>query len=71
MIGRGNPRNTPPCDNRNHVRRNAPVSHCPKCGEVVNDELEARNCTEEEHGTARRRQNPFCCHCGMRLLATA
>jgi hypothetical protein len=68
MRGGARPGQAPPCDNRNHYRANAPVSHCPKCGGVVNGALQARSCREDEHATARRRQMIFCVHCGTRLM---
>jgi hypothetical protein len=57
-----------PCSNMNHRRRDAPVSHCPQCGEVVNAAIASRRCTEEAHATARRQQSTFCVHCGTRLV---
>jgi len=58
------------CDNLNHRRSNAPVSHCPSCGSVVNDKLDAVKCTDARHDSARRQQNHFCVDCGKQLVAT-
>jgi rRNA maturation protein Nop10 len=67
MIGRTRQPN--PCDNRNHVRANAPVGHCPQCGGIVNDAIPRRTCSEDEHAASRRRNHfPFCVHCGTRLI---
>jgi ribosomal protein S27AE len=58
-----------PCDNANHRRSNAPVSHCPQCGGVVNAGIRPGGCSEQEHAAARRRRSTFCVHCGTRLIA--
>jgi hypothetical protein len=58
-----------PCDNMNHRRRDAPVSHCPECGRVVNDQIARGRCEESKHAAARRRQSKFCVDCGTRLMA--
>jgi rRNA maturation protein Nop10 len=65
MIARGQPN---PCMNMNHRRSDAPVSHCPQCGGVVNSGITPRHCTEEAHATARRQQSIFCSHCGKQLV---
>jgi uncharacterized protein with PIN domain len=57
-----------PCDNMNHRRRDAPVSHCPQCGGTVNEAIRAKVCSETEHATARRHQNTFCVNCGTKLI---
>jgi hypothetical protein len=57
-----------PCDNMNHRRRDAPVSHCPECGGVVNSQLPPKSCNDEKHAIARRRQSAFCVDCGTRLI---
>ena len=56
------------CENMNHRRRDAPVSHCPQCGGVVNAHAAPRACSENKHAAARRRQSIFCVDCGMRLV---
>jgi ribosomal protein S27AE len=58
-----------PCDNMNHRRRDAPVSHCPECGGVVNAQIAAKGCSESKHAAARRRQSKFCVDCGTQLVA--
>jgi hypothetical protein len=59
---------TAPCDNMNHRRRDAPVAHCPQCGEVVNANVRAGACSEAKHAAARRRQSAFCIDCGAALI---
>jgi len=56
------------CENMNHRRRDAPVSHCPQCGGVVNPNLAKTACTERVHADMRRRQSVYCVHCGERLI---
>lgn len=58
------------CDNMNHRRRDAPVSHCPECGGVVNGSLAVEGCSESKHAAARRRQSRFCVDCGTQLVAS-
>jgi hypothetical protein len=58
------------CENLNHRRANAPVAHCPQCGEVVNQSLRAgARCDDARHTIARRTFAAFCIHCGTRLIA--
>lgn len=56
------------CENMNHRRRNAPVRHCPLCGEVVNEAVPAAQCDTAEHSAARRKQRRFCIDCGAQLI---
>ncbi len=56
------------CPNLNHKRSDAPVRFCPMCGEVVNKNIPARKCTEEEHARSRRERNKYCLHCGEQLI---
>ena len=56
------------CVNLNHRRRDAPVRHCPLCGEVVNAEFDIAQCEPEEHRAARRKQTRFCLACGDQLM---
>ncbi len=65
MIGHLQGRN--PCDNLNHRRENASVRHCPACGDVVNDRVRRRNCTDAQHAAERRQYSVFCVDCGTRL----
>lgn len=58
------------CENMNHRRRDAPVGHCPQCGNVVNAQIASMSCGEDKHAVARRRQSIFCVDCGMRLVAS-
>ncbi len=57
------------CDNMNHRRATAPVSHCPKCGGVVNERIAVKSCSETAHAAARLRHSTFCVDCGARLIA--
>jgi hypothetical protein len=61
-------RQSSPCENMNHRRSNAPVSHCPQCGGVVNPKLPASHCSEMKHATARRQQSAYCVDCGTQLI---
>ena len=63
------PLRTALCENRNHVRRDAPVGHCPECGAVVNARAVIGGCEEPKHAAARRRQTRFCVDCGTQLMA--
>ncbi len=56
------------CPNLNHGRRNAPVRFCPMCGEVVNENIPIKKCTEEEHAKSRRERNKYCLDCGEQLI---
>ena len=56
------------CPNLNHRRRNAPVRFCPMCGEVVNENIPIKKCTEEEHAKSRRERNKYCLDCGEQLI---
>ena len=56
------------CENMNHRRRDAPVSHCSECGEVVNAGLPATQCDSSKHAVARRQGRTFCVNCGTRLI---
>jgi hypothetical protein len=63
-------RRAEPCENMNHRRRDAPVSHCPQCGGLVNGQIAAGPCSESKHSAARRRQSMFCVDCGARLVVS-
>ena len=67
MIGQQRQHN--PCDNLNHRRDKISIRHCPTCGDVVNDRVGTRQCTEATHGVARRQRTVFCVDCGMRLIS--
>lgn len=58
-----------PCENMNHRRRDAPVSHCSECGSVVNAHVASVGCNDSKHDAARRRQSRFCVDCGTQLVA--
>ena len=58
------------CENMNHRRRDAPVSHCPECGGVVNADLQGVTlCDGSKHAVARRQGRTFCVDCGTRLIS--
>lgn len=54
------------CGNMNHSRSNAPVRHCPNCGDFVNKNA-SKACDESVHADRRKQGNNFCCDCGKRL----
>ena len=56
------------CPNMNHRNSNSPVRYCPTCGEVVNEKLPKKHCTEESHSRSRMVMNKFCVHCGEQLI---
>ena len=56
------------CENMNHRRRDAPVSHCPQCGDVVNPHVPPRPCNESKHSAARLHQSTYCVDCGQQLV---
>ncbi|MBW1852558.1 MAG: hypothetical protein JRJ15_14275 [Deltaproteobacteria bacterium] len=56
------------CPNFNHGRTNVPVRFCPMCGEVVNQDIPNKRCTEEEHARERREINKYCVNCGEQLI---
>jgi rRNA maturation protein Nop10 len=57
------------CPNFNHRRANAPVRFCPNCGDVVNEAVPTRKCSEEKHSKKRREQSKYCIDCGEQLIA--
>ena len=61
-------RQSNPCENMNHRRANAPVSHCPQCGGVVNPKIAPQHCSEAKHATSRRQQATYCVDCGTQLI---
>lgn len=56
------------CPNLNHGRTNPPVRYCSQCGTVVNGNLIAEKCSEEEHARKRRNRNKYCVDCGEQLI---
>lgn len=56
------------CTNMNHRRRDAPVSHCPECGGVVNAQVRPMDCADAKHAVSRRQGRTFCVDCGTRLI---
>ena len=59
----------PPCENLNHRRSDAPIGHCPQCGDVLNPRIRRSGCSDAVHAIARRGRSVFCIHCGQRLIA--
>lgn len=55
------------CQNQNHRRAKVPVRHCASCGEIVNDQLMIKKCSDEEHNKERRDMYKYCVHCGLAL----
>jgi len=55
------------CSNMNHSRTNAPVKHCPMCGEVVNSAIRNR-CDDVKHAARRKERSMFCHDCGKKLV---
>lgn len=55
------------CRNYNHGRANAPVRFCPTCGELVNNNISAAECSEEKHARKRRDGSMFCVDCGEQV----
>ena len=58
----------PSCPNLNHRRSNAPFRFCLQCGEVVNDHIAIKRCTEMEHARKRQDRQVYCVDCGERLV---
>ena len=56
------------CENMNHRRRDAPVSHCPQCGGMVNARLPHTPCDAPKHAVAVRQHRAFCVDCGAQLI---
>ncbi len=56
------------CLNYNHGRSNVPVRFCSMCGEVVNNDISAKVCSEETHARKRRERNKYCMDCGEQLI---
>jgi hypothetical protein len=63
------PRAATQCPNFNHRRSDAPVRHCPSCGEVVNAKVTSARCASPRHDARRKEGSAFCVDCGERLAA--
>ena len=57
-----------PWENLNHRRTQAPVHHCPACGDIVNQAVRPQQCNESRHATARRQRTAYCVDCGSQLI---
>jgi hypothetical protein len=55
------------CHNSNHGRPQPPVRFCPRCGEIVNDGITAKSCSQMTHAQKRQHREVFCVDCGERL----
>jgi hypothetical protein len=55
------------CPNLNHRRSDARVRICPMCGEIVNPNVRATRCNEEEHARQRKSGDHYCTGCGEHL----
>ena len=53
----------------NHRRSDAPVRYCPNCGEVVNENIILKKCSDAEHAESRKDRYKHCVHCGLQLIA--
>lgn len=58
----------PVCPNFNHGRLNAPVRHCPSCGDIVNQAVSPTSCSEPDHDGKRRQRDHYCIDCGAQLI---
>jgi len=56
------------CPNMNHKRTDAPVRYCPKCGEVVNENIILKKCSDAEHAVSRKDRYKHCTDCGLQLI---
>jgi hypothetical protein len=56
------------CRNFNHWRSDAPVRWCPDCGQVVNENIILKKCSDAEHAERRMNGNQYCVHCGLQLI---
>jgi hypothetical protein len=56
------------CESMHHRRRDAPVSHCPQCGGVVNAGLAPTQCDGSKHAVARRQGRTLSVDCGTQLI---
>ena len=52
----------------NHRRSDAPVRYCPSCGEVVNENIILKKCSDAEHAVSRKDRYKYCVHCGLQLI---
>ena len=56
------------CLNYNHGGANAPVRFCPTCGEVVNNNISAEDCSKEKHARKRQEGSMYCVDCGEQII---
>lgn len=57
------------CINQNHSKMNVAVRYCVSCGEVVNQKISKRSCSQAEHAKSRKSGSEFCVDCGENLKA--
>lgn len=55
------------CTNMNHGRNNAPVKHCPSCGDTVNAKAQASRCDSARHAEHLKNRHNYCVDCGKKL----
>ena len=55
------------CINQNHSKMNVTVRNCSACGEIVNDKIAKKTCTEPQHARKRKEGNVHCVDCGTGL----
>ena len=60
--------NMTPCPNFNHRRTDPPVGFCPDCGQVVNDNIAAHQCSKQTHASKRMNRQKYCVDCGKQLV---
>ncbi len=56
-----------PCTHECHGDPEAPVRHCPDCGEAINELITMRRCNEIVHEKGRVSGWKFCTNCGRKL----
>lgn len=55
------------CKNLNHSKMNVSIRFCPACGEVVNEQIQGRTCSREDHAKRRKERDNFCIDCGKKV----
>jgi hypothetical protein len=55
------------CANDNHGRMVVRIRFCPSCGEVLNQKIASRKCSERSHAEMRRSRSTYCMDCGVQL----
>jgi len=55
------------CRSSCHVSSEPAVRYCPNCGELVNEKIPFKQCTEQSHARMRMDVGQFCRDCGEKL----